>query len=439
MEEKYKKREKLQFQLCCLLAMIITMVGLAGTCLLLSGCQKSEIAILSDKQDEAEEKEKISESSNTGSIRNQLGIPEHEQEKFQSDEDKKTILKIDADVYVPDVDGMGEILVKPYEMTQERKEKIDHAFSQNEKEYDIYFNDWREEKTEDKVQYLSGPFSIVRVENEGDTKTDYGDTVYSEKELKELWSANGSIEDKRELSLKAAQKKAEEQIEKCGMGSFDCTDYYITPEIRFGEETEDNGMEIIYTGKAFYHFTFTKKYNQVPVITSDQFLSCQYEGQEKELPLFYFWTNERIEIEVDESGIASMISYGLLEETGMKKEYVNLLSFDEMKIICKKLFLSCLAKEKNENREDGIRTLEANIHEIRLGYMRTTDKDQLKEGKIRGILKPVWCFYGTVEIQYKNGDYSYYEDDRDELLLTMDAQTGEIVEYEMEQDMAVYS
>lgn len=321
MEEKYKKREKLQFQLCCLLAMIITMVGLAGTCLLLSGCQKSEIAILSDKQDEAEEKEKISESSNTGSIRNQLGIPEHEQEKYQSDEDKKTILKIDANVYVPDVDGMGEILVKPYEMTQERKEKIDHAFSQNEKVYDLYFHDWREEKTEDKVQYLS----------------------------------------------------------------------------------------------------------------------CQYEGQEKELPLFYFWTNERIEIEVDESGIASMISYGLLEETGMKKEYVNLLSYDEMKIICKKLFLSCLAKEKNENREDGIRTLEADIHEIRLGYMRTTDKEQLKEGKIRGILKPVWCFYGTVEIQYKNGDYSYYEDDRDELLLTMDAQTGEIVEYEMEQDMAVYS
>ena len=91
MEEKYKKTEKLQFQLCCLLAMIITMVGLAGTCLLLSGCQKRQktenLHILSEKETAHTGETKKSESA----LKEVLQIPDKLEKEMKTIQLKKKV------------------------------------------------------------------------------------------------------------------------------------------------------------------------------------------------------------------------------------------------------------------------------------------------------------------------------------------------------------
>ncbi len=98
------------------------------------------------------------------------------------------------------------------------------------------------------------------------------------------------------------------------------------------------------------------------------------------------WSYEILEIAVDDEGIASLEWCGPLVPAEVETERAKLLPFSEIRAI----FLKMLPiKYFNINSET---TFSIRLDRVRLCLWRILDRDSYT----RGILAPVWCFYGSV-------------------------------------------
>lgn len=476
--KKEQLKEKRKFQISCLFVFLLTAgcLGLLGIGMTCKGGE-GKIEILSEKSSKTEKTGNQQKSA--GTLAEQLKIPEHYKKEIKS-KDNKAVLQIDADIVVPNVAGIGEKLVQPHTMTQERVDKIIKNIFPDGKLYDLenpeekkevstkYGDKSQEEEmtysdkngsqkgveqctvkgwgyTKEQIPYniyfynyekkepsnmVWEEMSITREEkDDGKYIFNYDPENGTEKaaDLKKKWEENHVEEQKISISQEEAYDIASEWLKKCEIQNVFCQKSLLVPETKSEiEETDTDKQQ--YTGEMAYYFEFGKEIENIPVLQENYMDDYYFSGDEeiektKNMPIL-LWPKEKVSIIVDENGLCTLSANGLSDSIGTEKEYVNLLTFEELEDICQKMLLNYL-----ENNQELIETvkLEAKINRIELGYMRMLDKDEVEKGKLRGILKPVWCFYGSTNYQYGDSKFIASENDND-AILAISAETGGFID-----------
>lgn len=144
------------------------------------------------------------------------------------------------------------------------------------------------------------------------------------------------------------------------------------------------------------------------------------------------WTQERLQIVVDADGIVSVEWNGPLAVQETAAEITALMPFDQIRGIAEKMIPIIY------NPTGWVETEAAEIHvrSVRLELIRVREQNNTKE--LKGLLIPVWAFYGTVEATVKytpermykeygmNGGSPFY--DGDKIVLCINAIDGTIID-----------
>lgn len=477
--KKEKLKEKRRFQICCIIVFLfvvgcMSLLGIGMTGKKVEG----KIEILSEKRTETDGTVNLQKM--TGTLRDQLKIPEHYTKEIKSKDNKK-VLQIDADIVVPNVSGIGEKLVKPHTMTQERvdeviknifpdgklynienpeeKEEVSKKYKDESQELAMTYGDEKSSEdrieqstvmgwgyTKDKTAYnvyfynheneepgnmLWEEMGITRQDEKEDDKyiiaCDPENGIEKEADLKAELAENHVQEQKISISREEAYNIASQWLKKCGIQDVYCQKTLFVPETKAAIDEEDS-EKVEYTGRKAYCFEFGKEIDHIPVLQENYMDDYYFSGDDaiektKSMPIL-LWPKEKVTVIVDEDGLRTLTAKGLSDSVGTEKEYVNLMTFEELEDICQKMFLNYM--DSNQEVSDSVK-LEAKVNHIELGYMRMLDKEQVKKGKLQGILKPVWCFYGSAQYQYDGSKYRSSEDNNN-AILAISAETGELID-----------
>lgn len=152
-----------------------------------------------------------------------------------------------------------------------------------------------------------------------------------------------------------------------------------------------------------YYFVLTPSYNGVPLL-----YYCN--NEQKHIPLeiqkilanriFY---QPSLHIAIDDRGVISMELRNGIEVTDTINENVELVPFDEIQAIFRKQitlspYYSYIYDRTGYEKEPFHEKTIIDINSIRLGYMRTIEKDN-----DTSLLIPVWMFYGVQHDYYTGG------------------------------------
>ena len=144
------------------------------------------------------------------------------------------------------------------------------------------------------------------------------------------------------------------------------------------------------------------------------------------------WEQESFRVIIDRDGFVLIRWNEPLTMLDTVSESTNLLSFSEIKGIAEKMLP--ILYGKNPTYENSIRSLETHITSVRLELIRVREQNNVKQ--LKGILVPVWAFYGT-SLSTLDG-YSLYADygmgggndyyEGDQILLCINAIDGTIID-----------
>ncbi len=187
------------------------------------------------------------------------------------------------------------------------------------------------------------------------------------------------------VTPKSAREQAEALLKECGVTDmrFDSIALYtnrqpVSPEWQDAEEAYASYSP----ERQAYSVRFLREVNSVPVEgyfgSSQSVIDGAEYGRE--------WSYEVLEIAVDDSGILSVEWVGPLKPAEVETDHAALLPFSEIDAIFRKM-LPIKYFSINSDIDFSIR-----IDRVRLCMWRIIDK----ESYTRGILAPVWCFYGSV-------------------------------------------
>jgi len=187
------------------------------------------------------------------------------------------------------------------------------------------------------------------------------------------------------VTPKSAREQAEALLKECGVTDmrFDSIALYtnrqpVSPEWQDAEEAYASYSP----EQQAYSVRFLREVNGVPVEgyfgSSQSVIDGAEYGRE--------WSYEVLEIAVDDGGIRSVEWVGPLKSAEVETERAALLPFSEIDAIFRKM-LPIKYFSINSDIDFSIR-----IDRVRLCLWRIIDKDSYT----RGILAPVWCFYGSV-------------------------------------------
>ncbi len=145
-----------------------------------------------------------------------------------------------------------------------------------------------------------------------------------------------------------------------------------------------------------YVFVYTPTIDNIPV----QFYTYSNINAVNVQP---FWDQNVVAIIVDDAGILSATEISSLAIHEKLTSNASLISFDKVQDICRKHILMNLNyNDEHENKamNDHPYEVEVAINDIRLGYVKMREKDNVSGTE--GILVPVWMFYGMQTNKYKS-------------------------------------
>ncbi len=187
------------------------------------------------------------------------------------------------------------------------------------------------------------------------------------------------------ITPRAAREQAEALLRDCGVNEmrFDsivlCTNRRV---INTKYEDVEEARAKCTPERQAYSVRFLREVNGVPVEgyfgSSQSAIDGMEYGRE--------WSYETLEIAVDDDGILSVEWVGPLKPAEVETDRAALLPFSEIDAIFRKM-LPIKYFSINSDIDFSIR-----IDRVRLCLWRIIDKDSYT----RGILAPVWCFYGSV-------------------------------------------
>ncbi len=187
------------------------------------------------------------------------------------------------------------------------------------------------------------------------------------------------------VTPKAAREQAEALLRECGVTEmrFDSIALYTNRQPVYPEWQDAEEAYASYSPeRQAYSVRFLREVNSVPVEgyfgSSQSVIDGAEYGRE--------WSYEVLEIAVDDSGILSVEWVGPLKPAEVETDHAALLPFSEIDSIFRKM-LPIKYFSINSDIDFSIR-----IDRVRLCLWRIIDKDSYT----RGILAPVWCFYGSV-------------------------------------------
>lgn len=351
-------------------------------------------------------------------LQNQLGAPSHIVDTFKSNTEK-TVITVDAEVYVPDADRVSVYSVTPRVFSQDELRamaatcfgSIPYSFDFEEQDKESgTFTYVSAEAQDGSGCYLSGimwwnPLGVLQdVKVLFERTNPVTGTWYPTEKHTNVYLGNqpaGCL-----LTGDEAQRMADEAVSKFAP-NFSCVGQAIIK----GEKTSGSGeYSEDYSGQEAWVLFYGKDL-ELPVTYDTAFPNDLYN---------HVHHPETLVVVVDDAGIESLLFHSPYMLNGILVENCTLMSFDKIMEIAAQLMPLKIA-----SYEQSYRDIRVQITEIRLGYMYTLQKDTPGEY----VLTPVWDFVGTVEYrQQKNGKITAESSDPYKSRLTINAIDGTVID-----------
>lgn len=222
------------------------------------------------------------------------------------------------------------------------------------------------------------------------------------------------------LAKDEAQKTADRALITLGIKDMAClrTSYVVMPD-----SAQLSGT--MWPGKTFrseeaeefqwaYKFQYARSYNGVPITLAKD----NGTGVADEVNYAEPWEYETLELIVDGSGVIGFLYLSPYEVVESVTEDAKLLPFQDIQAALSTMLLANYAWI---DASSDIVSAVVQISEIRFGLMRVTEPD-LRD---RGLLVPVWDFFGSISITNKKGDVHLFT--KYDSLLTINAIDGSTI------------
>lgn len=164
-----------------------------------------------------------------------------------------------------------------------------------------------------------------------------------------------------------------------------------------------------------YEFLFTREISGIPLTYTND-IGNQFAPN----AVAKTWSYEKVRLFIDDTGVSYLLYNSPYEILETVSEEVNMLSFPEIQNIFERM-----APVVNNFYDEYGRECEMNIHEVKLGLMRITERNS----KETGLIIPVWDFMGTYTYQEDlSGQMDTTMDDPYISILTINAIDGSIID-----------
>lgn len=226
------------------------------------------------------------------------------------------------------------------------------------------------------------------------------------------------------ISEEDARKAAEDFVSTVGM-DWEIHDILLTKGYKEIESDDPDSPELSYAENyTAYKFIFAQCIDGIETAVT----SSNYVPDERE-DTYIDWLYESIYVTVDKNGIVEFCwNYPLMTEDTVS-ENVGILSFDEAADIFEQMMPLVTQGELEQWNDETVETTaDITVTDVRLGLIRVRDSGSER----KGLLTPVWLFYGdyTRNFHYKDypqGDYSDLEG-QPWILLAVNAVDGSVID-----------
>lgn len=386
--------------------------------LFLTGCHETADAPIVALKQNARTENTIAWNKNL-TIEEQVLAPEKYRDTFYGDKGNLEV-KIDADVILPDAEGFKIKNVTPRDFTREDLEQIKQALPGGSQMEEM------EDQTQgaDEIHLeaeVDGEKYRLSMSNSSSDLVKWSSLIFSREQMDTL---------EMNTTIKKLRKEGKTLLKEMGL-----TDYVLGGEESTIESTvfsDESDVSGTMPEELWENFTlcYTKKVDGIPITYTSQnpdmlMTSKDAYGIAKTDGVYgenmgEYWKEERIQLIYDGKGLLNFFWSQPYSITDGSDEYVFLLPFSEIHQIFESVIMANYG-------EPEINT-SISVHQIRLGYMRVLDKENLQAAK----LVPVWDFFGTVQrsIFYQDGNTGYIEDQGDPYysLVTINAMDGTIID-----------
>jgi len=351
-------------------------------------------------------------------LQDRLGAPSHVADTFKSNTGK-TVITVDAEVYVPNVDRIPVYSVSPRTFSPDELRAmtatcfgtIPYSFDFEEQDKESGTFTYVSANAQDGSDcYLSGimwrnPLGILQEAKALFERINpITGTWYPTEKHTNVYLGNQPAG--CSLTRDEAQRIADNAVRTFAPG-FSCVGQAVIRGERSnssGEYSED------YSGQEAWVLFYGKDL-ELPVTYDTAFPNDLYN---------HVHHPETLVIVVDDAGIESMLFNAPYSLNGTSVESCVLMPFEQIMAIAAKLMPLKIA-----SYEQSYRDIRVQITEIRIGYMYTLQKDTPGEY----VLTPVWDFVGTAEYrQQKNGKITGESSEPFTSRLTINAIDGTVID-----------
>lgn len=275
----------------------------------------------------------------------------------------------------------------------------------------------------------SAPMSIwiKKVSGESDI-TEASSRSWAEYEsMKTLYSWVPGEEEVRAdigISWEEAQKTADEKVAKLNIPDMEVNASEYVIEMRSdGSSGSPQREDMTNVGYAFH---YTRKLNQIPIT----YTVVSGGGKENQSDETVPWSYETLDIYVTKEGIDEITFQNQYDMGETKAENLELMPFSEIMDIYEKMMIvqnADVLVDQSDSGGDVGEPLQARnyyVKEIKLGYTRIYDPQS--NGR-KGLLVPVWDFFGQYEQSY-DGDTMTMVNDVNKSFVTINAVDGTVID-----------
>lgn len=225
------------------------------------------------------------------------------------------------------------------------------------------------------------------------------------------------------ISWEEAQKIADEKVAKLNIPNMEvnASEYVIElGENNSGIPQRENMTNVGYA------FHYTRKLNQIPITYTPITGGGKEDKSDETTP----WSYETLDIYVTKEGIDEVTFLNQYDMGETKAENLELMPFSEIMDVYEKMMIVQNADVLVDQRDSGgdigepLQARNYYIKEIKFGYTRIYDPQS--NGR-KGLLVPVWDFFGQYEQSYE-GDTMTMVNDVNKSFLTINAVDGTVVD-----------
>lgn len=221
------------------------------------------------------------------------------------------------------------------------------------------------------------------------------------------------MKEKGMMSLEDAQAIAQEKVDLLEIPNMEMTEWEYAALVSESSILEEELVrEIMDYG---YVFHYTRSLGNIP-ITYTMERGGALEEMDSDMET---WGYEVLNIYVGSDGIGKVEFNNLYDIGETKTQQVNLKSFDEIMDIYEKMMLI-----QNADMGEILKSEVFHIDRITFGYSRIYEPST---DSTRGILVPVWDFFGSFTSEYTTGE-TYTNDLKYQSYLTINAIDGSVID-----------